>query len=306
MSSSDRSNSRRISRSRSRISACTVTSSAVVGSSAIRATGSAAERQRDHRALPQAAAELMRILAGAPRRIGHAHGARAARSRGARGRAAARQAVHRSVSRSGSRSCRPDSSATIGSWNTKPIRRPRIRAHARPRRASSRFAAFELDAAAGDPARRHDEPDDRQRRDRLAAARFADQAERLAAPISNDTSSTAAASRPSGQREHRAQVLDAEQRRVRRRSSRCSPKTRRSASAISPSVARASTAAITGGTRFVPSRAARSTRVDRRAARRAASRLWRTAAHRRRLPPLALRIDAQQLDRGRLVGRDSD
>jgi hypothetical protein len=43
-----------------------VTSSAVVGSSAIRSAGRARHRDGDHHALPHAARELMRILADTP------------------------------------------------------------------------------------------------------------------------------------------------------------------------------------------------------------------------------------------------
>ena len=57
------------SRIRSRICACTVTSSAVVGSSAISRCGVARQRHRDHRALPHAAGELMRIVVDARGRL---------------------------------------------------------------------------------------------------------------------------------------------------------------------------------------------------------------------------------------------
>ena len=50
-------------RSRSRICACTVTSSAVVGSSAMSSRGSHDERHRDHRPLAHAARELVRVVA---------------------------------------------------------------------------------------------------------------------------------------------------------------------------------------------------------------------------------------------------
>ena len=54
----------------SRICACTVTSSAVVGSSAISSLGSLIERHRDHHALAHAARELVRVAVDAPARIG--------------------------------------------------------------------------------------------------------------------------------------------------------------------------------------------------------------------------------------------
>ena len=59
----------RRSRISSRISACTVTSSAVVGSSAISELRVAGERLRDHRALPLAAGELVRVGVDTPFRV---------------------------------------------------------------------------------------------------------------------------------------------------------------------------------------------------------------------------------------------
>ena len=56
--------------SRSRIWAWTVTSSAVVGSSAISRSGFSDERHRDHRPLAHAAGELVRVLVGALVRAG--------------------------------------------------------------------------------------------------------------------------------------------------------------------------------------------------------------------------------------------
>ena len=53
----------------SRICAWTVTSSAVVGSSAISSDGIAGERHGDHRALAHAARELVRIVVDAPARV---------------------------------------------------------------------------------------------------------------------------------------------------------------------------------------------------------------------------------------------
>ena len=57
-----------ISSIRSRICAWIVTSSAVVGSSAMRMRRRASHRDRDHHALAHAAGKLMRIFAGAPPR----------------------------------------------------------------------------------------------------------------------------------------------------------------------------------------------------------------------------------------------
>ena len=55
------------------ICAWTVTSSAVVGSSAIMRLGSTGEHEGDHGPLPHAARELVRIVVGAALRIGNAN-----------------------------------------------------------------------------------------------------------------------------------------------------------------------------------------------------------------------------------------
>ena len=60
-------------RIKSRIWAWTVTSRAVVGSSAIRSFGSHGERHRDHHALAHAAGKLVRILLHTLRRLGDPH-----------------------------------------------------------------------------------------------------------------------------------------------------------------------------------------------------------------------------------------
>ena len=96
-------------------------------------------------------------------------------------------------------------SAVIGSWKIMPMRAPRM-----PRISRSLLAhqvlAVEADRAAGGG--RIDQPQHRQRGDRLARARFADQRELLARRRSlNDTSSTTVR----GAEAH-AQVLDLEQR----------------------------------------------------------------------------------------------
>ena len=59
--------------SRSRICACTVTSSAVVGSSANRSLGPHDERGGDHDALAHAARQLVRVLVEPVRRLGDGH-----------------------------------------------------------------------------------------------------------------------------------------------------------------------------------------------------------------------------------------
>ena len=74
ISRSDRLNVCFRSRSRSRICAWIVTSSAVVGSSAIDQRRPAGERHRDQHALAQAAGELMRIIANPRRGVGNSDG----------------------------------------------------------------------------------------------------------------------------------------------------------------------------------------------------------------------------------------
>ena len=59
--------------SSSRICACTVTSSAVVGSSAMSSSGSRGERDGDHHALAHAAAQLVRVLVEPALGRRHAH-----------------------------------------------------------------------------------------------------------------------------------------------------------------------------------------------------------------------------------------
>ena len=75
----------------------------------------------------------------------------------------------------------------------KPMSRAAHLAHVALATASSRSAAVEQDAAAGDAAGRLQQPEDRQRGHRLAAAGFADESQRLAAAQSKLTSSTAVA-----------------------------------------------------------------------------------------------------------------
>ena len=71
MNSSESCSSARNFCSSSRICFCTVTSSAVVGSSAISTPGPAASGHGDHHALAQSAGKLMGILLSAARRIGN-------------------------------------------------------------------------------------------------------------------------------------------------------------------------------------------------------------------------------------------
>ena len=89
--------------SRSRICAWIVTSSAVVGSSAISRSGAAGERHGDHHALALAAGELVRIAARREARLRQADTVEQRRARGSR--ASARDS--RRCRRSGSATCAP-------------------------------------------------------------------------------------------------------------------------------------------------------------------------------------------------------
>ena len=167
-------------RSRSRICAWMVTSSAVVGSSAISSLRAAGERHGDHHALAHAAGQLVRIVVDAALRRRECARAPAARSR-ARARPAARA---RLVRRSASTICSPTVSTglseVIGSWKIIAIS---LAAHlAHPRSASAaRSRPSKRTCAADDPRRR---PGSRRMIasavTRLAAAGFADDRHGLA------------------------------------------------------------------------------------------------------------------------------
>ena len=109
----------------------------------------AGERDGDHRPLPHAAGQLMRIVADARRRLGNAAPPRAARSP-ARARLAASRGRGRSAPRrSGRRRVKTGLSAVIGSWKISADRAPRTSRISRsdsaqqvacPRRRSARAA----------------------------------------------------------------------------------------------------------------------------------------------------------------------
>ena len=153
----------------------------LVGDQQLRA---ARERHRDHRALALAARQLVRIRVDASLRIGNAGARAAARSRGRAPRACPGPRAARAPRRSGCPPCTAGSSAVIGSWKIIAMSRPRSAAHlaarssrARPRpRTGSRLRTSPLE-----------QPQHRQRGDRLARARFADEREFLAGATSNDT-----------------------------------------------------------------------------------------------------------------------
>jgi hypothetical protein len=77
-------------------------------------------------------------------------------------------------------------------------------------RERQQVAPLEGDAARDDAARRRDEPHDRERGDRLAAARLADQRQRFAA-VHRETDVVHCAHRAVGDREHGAQPPHLEQ-----------------------------------------------------------------------------------------------
>ncbi len=180
------------SRSSSSTCAWMVTSSAVVGSSAISSSGSHGERHRDHHALLHAAGELERIFVAGAARHRECRPRRAAPARAARSAAPRRRGMALAAPR---RSARPTVSTGLrlvaGSWKIIAMRRPRTSRIAlsgsasrsspssRPRRATIR-------PGLGQQAHH------RQRGHRLAAARFARAARRFRrAPISKRQPSTA-------------------------------------------------------------------------------------------------------------------
>ena len=116
----------------------------------------------------------------------------------ARACASARGAMPWTVAprRSGRRSRITGLSAVIGSWKISEMPAPRTCAHLALGQREQ-VAALEEDLPAGDPAGRLQQAQDRERRDRLAAARFADQAQRLAWCNLEADASTAVAARRS-------------------------------------------------------------------------------------------------------------
>ena len=155
------------------------TSSAVVGSSAMISLGLRRQRERDDHALAHAARELVRVVVDAPR------GRRDADLLEQRDRAArARGLAHREVRANRLDDLAADRVERIERGERVLEHRADLAAadpaHLRVRQAVD-APAVEADLAAGDAARRVDEPDDRRPGDRLAGAGLADHAEHLAA-----------------------------------------------------------------------------------------------------------------------------
>ena len=104
---------------------CTVTSSAVVGSSAIRTLRLADQRHRDHHALPHAARQLMRIFIATPFRRGDANAGERCDGAFARLPCGQQRNACDSASLIWSPTVKTGSSALIGSWKIIAISRPR-------------------------------------------------------------------------------------------------------------------------------------------------------------------------------------
>ena len=138
--------------------------------------GSQASAMRDQRALPQPAGELVRVVAHAPLRLGHAAPRRSSSIARCRAVAARRPPVdaQRLLDLVADREDRVERRHRLLEDRGRSPRRGR--AASRARRASSRSRPLKTIRPAGDPARRLHEPHDRQRRHRLAAARLADEA----------------------------------------------------------------------------------------------------------------------------------
>ena len=143
----------------------------------------AGQRHRDHRALAHAARQLVRILVEAllGRRDAHLRAASSMRALAAPRRARCAR-WRSSPSTIWSPMVKAGFSDVIGSWKIIAMPLPRRSCSSRAGRPTQ-LAAFEADRAAGDaPRRLRHQAHDRQRRDALAAARFADDGQRACRP----------------------------------------------------------------------------------------------------------------------------
>ena len=164
--------------SRSRICACTVTSSAVVGSSAMISRGLAGQRHRDHRALAHAARELVRIGQAATLCVRDPHLVQQVRGRPQRG-APARRAVHvqRLADLHADREDRVERRHRLLEDHRDPIAAHRPHGFGVE---TKQVLPFEQHLARHDAPRRvRYQAQQRQRRHALAGARLADDRERL-------------------------------------------------------------------------------------------------------------------------------
>ena len=157
-----------------------VTSSAVVGSSAIEQLRLAGDRHRDHHALAHAARQLVRILAGAPRRGRDADGLEQVED--AEIRIDPRQA-EMAAEHLGDLRAHPDQRIERRHRvleDERDLLAADLAGHARSRPGEERLA-LPADVAARDAAGHVDQPHHRLGGDALARSRFADDGERLAA-----------------------------------------------------------------------------------------------------------------------------
>ena len=241
----------------------------LVGDEQRRAAG---EGQRDQRALTQAARELMRILPHPALGLGHAH--RLQEGDGLLARVAARRAavypqrlfdlVADREDRVERRHRLLEHEADLGAAHALQFALGQRQQVARAR------GRAQHDAAGVDPSRPLDQPHDRQRRQRLAAAGLADKAQGLAgvdvkADVDDGRHEAVLLLEAGGEVAHCQQRRGAGGgcgrirlgvRRHQTSTSLCPPNTARMASEISPTVARCSTAWTIGGTRLSLPRAA--------------------------------------------------
>ena len=166
--------------------------------------GPAGQGEGDHHPLPHAAGELVRILGGAALGLRDLHQLAASRPRAAsprRGRASGAAARISAI-------CRPTLSTglseVIGSWKIIEMRSPRI-ARISLLGEREQVAAAVAHRAAVAPGRHRHQAQDRERGDALAAARFADDAERLAV-VHRERDAVDRAHRADERGEGRAQV----------------------------------------------------------------------------------------------------
>ena len=166
---------------RSRICACTVTSSAVVGSSAISRSGFSDERHRDHRPLPHAAGELVRVLRRPARRGGGSRPGGASRPPGSMRLLLARPSGGRGrPRRSGRRPCRTGAARSWGPGRSSQIFVAADRCASRPTGSVSRSWPWKMTSPSMMRLLGVDQAHDGEERDALARARLPDDPERLA------------------------------------------------------------------------------------------------------------------------------
>ena len=154
------------------------------------------QRQRDHDPLPHPARELVRVLLEAGRRDAHRRRAPRASARRISSSFELRLVRLAASRRSGLSIVISGSSRVIGSWKISPSSGPRS-ARTLLGRCGRRGSRPSIADLAGGGGAVGQQPEDRPAERRLAAARLADQPERLAgSAISNETPSTARTGSP--------------------------------------------------------------------------------------------------------------